>query len=218
MADTCQNQSSTPQIPVQDYRERISEDPLITPAVPRVKTANPSSPPSNVSSVISTTSSRSATSNLSVNSGWKSGVSLDDNTSANAYGDTTGTKGFGTGNQYEDGNRVNSIPGAYGASVGMKGLGTGNDYERSPRSSLSLSPRASPASSASSLRSRASRHLDMPTGDRLTEPEPGAEDESDKKWNKLGNKLLGAAQVVAGKVANNAKLVEKGHERQMIPA
>ncbi|KAK7453290.1 hypothetical protein VKT23_011965 [Stygiomarasmius scandens] len=48
-----------------------------------------------------------------------------------AYGDHTGTKGWGTGNTYEKSTRSSSIPGAYGHSVGMKGFGSGNDFERS---------------------------------------------------------------------------------------
>ncbi|KAK7462348.1 hypothetical protein VKT23_007949 [Stygiomarasmius scandens] len=46
------------------------------------------------------------------------------------YGESTGTKGFGTGNDYEGSRRSPSVPGAYGYSTGTKGFGTGNDFER----------------------------------------------------------------------------------------
>ncbi|KAL0565990.1 hypothetical protein V5O48_016029 [Marasmius crinis-equi] len=178
MASTTQGPrpSSDLQTQGQDYARRTSQDPLIPPAVPRIEAPNRSNVSSNTNSAVFSTASNG--SDRSARSGWTSGVSLNSNSSASAYGDKTGTKGFGTGNEYEHGDRLNSLPGAYGGSVGMKGFGTGHDYERSPR--------GSPAASVTSFRSNVSRSN---TGDRLAVPSNG--NHSDKKRHKLGNKLLG---------------------------
>ncbi|KAK7037252.1 hypothetical protein VNI00_011243 [Paramarasmius palmivorus] len=159
-----------------------------------------SDPSTNTNSVmLSTRSSQSSGSNRSSVGGWSSGLSL--GSVAAAYGDHTGTKGFGTGNELEHADRVNSIPGAYGGSTGTKGFGTGNDYERS-------SPRGSPASSNNSLRSnRSRRSLQSNHSGRSKVDGP-----------KLGEKLRGTAEVVAGKMTKNKALVERGQERKTITA
>ena len=171
-----------------DYERRTSEEPLIPPPVPRIQGKQGPADLDIIANefrrLVSDRSSPSSNpdSGRSVLSGRSSGTGSDSSLSTRAYGDKTGTKGFGTGNQYEGADRVNTLAGSSGDSVGMKGFGTGNHYEQSPR----RSPRASPAASASSLRSNVSRSS---KGNRLTAPE--TQHSPDKKRNKLGNKLLG---------------------------
>ncbi|ESK88022.1 hypothetical protein Moror_10827 [Moniliophthora roreri MCA 2997] len=203
MAYTNQNLPTAAELP-QAGRTRRSEDrqallpsaPPVVPA-PRAQASNRSDPSTNTNSaMLSTRSSNSGGSNRSSVGGWGSGLSL--GSIASAYGDHTGTKGYGTGNEYEHSDRVNSIPNAYGGSTGTKGFGTGNDYERT-------SPRSSPAASTHSSRSNHSgNHLHVDTKAKTKGP-------------KFGNKLLGTAEVVAGKVTNNKDLVERGQERKTVP-
>ncbi|KAK1230816.1 hypothetical protein PQX77_006088 [Marasmius sp. AFHP31] len=189
--------SSDPRVSGKDHGGRTSQDPLIPPPpVPLVQgkqrsmslellahefyLAAPNGSPqsSNVNSgVFSTNSGRS---NRSVQSGWT--VGSNSSVSSSAYGDRTGTKGFGTGNEYEHSDRVNTVPGVFGGSVGTKGFGTGTHYERSPRAS----PRVSPAASASSLPSNTSRSSRSNLS-AVSETQGS----TDKKRKKLGNKLLG---------------------------
>ncbi|KAL0060023.1 hypothetical protein AAF712_013202 [Marasmius tenuissimus] len=199
--------SSDPRVSGKDLGGRTSEDPLIPPPpVPLIQAAPNSSPQSSNanSGVFSTNSGRS---NRSVQSSWT--VGSNSSVSSSAYGDRTGTKGFGTGNAYEHSDRVNTVPGVFGGSVGTKGFGTGTHYERSPRAS----PRVSPAASASSLPSNTSRSSRSNLSN-MSETHGS----TDKKRKKLGNKLLGAAEVVAGKVTKNSGLVERGQERKSITA
>ncbi|KAF5361134.1 hypothetical protein D9758_009055 [Tetrapyrgos nigripes] len=65
----------------------------------------------------------------SAGSGASSHRSLGFGESEPAYGDSTGTKGWGTGNNFERSTRVNTVYGVYGSSTGTKGWGTGNSFE-----------------------------------------------------------------------------------------
>ncbi|KAL0567480.1 hypothetical protein V5O48_014515 [Marasmius crinis-equi] len=109
----------------------------------------------------SSVTSRGSMGSIGSRSGWSSGLSLVQGNDS-AYGDYTGTKGFGTGNTFERAERPNAIPGVYGGSTGTKGFGTGNSFEdkrlRSSRSmaSLQIPTRSSRPSDASSVRSRRS--------------------------------------------------------------
>ncbi|THU80546.1 hypothetical protein K435DRAFT_874269 [Dendrothele bispora CBS 962.96] len=75
-----------------------------------------------------------------------------------ASGDSTGTKGFGTGNDYEGSRRSTSMPGAYGHSTGTKGFGTGNDFEHkvSTRSTRANPPGSSRNTTSNFFRSHPS--------------------------------------------------------------
>ncbi|KIK59032.1 hypothetical protein GYMLUDRAFT_44770 [Collybiopsis luxurians FD-317 M1] len=116
-----------------------------------------------------------------------------------AYGDSTGTKGFGTGNSYENSERVEyvSVPGYYGYSTGTKGFGSGNDYEVkrvTPNPSPLGSAQVSPAGSASNV----------PTATQQPGSSSGSShgDGTDKKNRKpkLGERLKATIEGVADKL------------------
>ncbi|KAE9403233.1 hypothetical protein BT96DRAFT_936595 [Gymnopus androsaceus JB14] len=116
-----------------------------------------------------------------------------------AYGDTTGTKGFGTGNDYERSDRAMyaTVPGYYGNSTGTKGFGTGNTYEvKRVTPNGTGSTKGTPAGSAPNS---------LPTSRRGSNA--GADDRASVKSRKpkFGDRLKATLESVTDKLAVVAK-------------